>query len=206
MSNDFGSRPRVPPSCASDFVPSARLPQLHVIVYDLEIQQGPDEVGGWENVRRGEAGVSCVVLYDSETGRFHTYDEFDLEECIAHMNQADVLVSFNGLEFDTPILQSITGLDILPRQYDILHEVWRALTSRTKGYKLSDICGRLGLGSKNFSGETAVQLYQSGRFGKLFSYCINDVHLTRRLADFIGQEGYVLTPDGERLELPKVVD
>jgi hypothetical protein len=189
-----------------DTVPSARLPKLRAIVYDLEIQEPPESVGGWENVRRGEAGVSCVVLYDSSTKRFHTYDEFGLEDCIAHMNQADVLVSFNGLEFDTPILQSITGLDIYPRQYDILHEVWKALPTRTKGYKLSDICGRLGLGEKNFTGETAVKLYQSGRFGRLFDYCISDVHLTRTLARFITEHGYVLTPEGDHLELPKVMD
>ena len=201
-----GAIPRVPPPCASDLLPSRAPPKLRFIVYDLEIQEEPEEAGGWENVRRGGAGVSCVVLYDSYTKRHHTYDEFDLESCIEHMNKADVLVSFNGIEFDTPILQTVTGLDIFPRQYDILHEVWSALHSRVKGYRLSDICRRLGLGEKEFSGETAVQLYKKGRFGRLFDYCIKDVHLTHQLARWIWKHGYILTPEGEPLELPRVTD
>ena len=177
----------------------------HVIVYDTEIKTDPTQhPGGFEAAKRGECGISCVVLYDNEDGRFHTYDEHDLEECMAHMNTADVLVSFNGLEFDTPLLQSVTGEDIWPQQYDILHEIWKALGTRVKGYKLGDVCGRLGLGAKIADGHRATELYAEGRFGKLFNYCINDVHITRMLARFIQKYGHVLTPDGEILPLPKI--
>lgn len=178
---------------------------LHAIVYDLEIQKQPDEcMGGWEGVRRGEAGISCVVLYDNHTDRFHVYDEYDLEDCVKHLNSADILVSFNGIAFDTPILQSIVGQDVLPEQYDILAEVWSALPTRTKGYKLGDICSRLGLGEKVNNGSSAIELYANGRFGKLFDYCCQDVALTRDLARHIGRHGYIISPDGEYLQLPRI--
>jgi len=186
----------------SDFGSSSGAP--HTITYDLEIQLDPEAVGGWENVRHGDAGVSCVVLHDNRTDRFHIYDEHDLEECMAHLNSADVLVSFNGIEFDTPILQSITGSDVLPHQYDILHEVWKALPTRVKGYKLEDICVRLMLGQKNGDGTSATKLYRERRFGRLFDYCLNDVALTCKLVRFINQYGYILTPDHGRLELPRI--
>jgi uncharacterized protein YprB with RNaseH-like and TPR domain len=121
-----------------------------------------------------------------------------------HLNDADILVSFNGIEFDTPILQSVTGLDLLPEQYDILHEIWKALMNRVKGYKLNDICVRLGLGEKVDNGASAIQLYHDGEFATLYAYCRQDVWLTKRLMDFINRYGYIITPDGEYLELPRL--
>lgn len=177
---------------------------MRTLFWDIEIRLSPDEVpDGWEGARRGECGVSCVAIYDSETGRFHVYDEHDLERCVEHLNEAELLVGFNTLEFDTPALQGAAGLDIFPDQYDILHEVWKALGTRVKGYKLDDICQRLDLGRKNSNGEFATQLYRKGRFGRLFDYCIQDVHLTKSLSNYIEENGYITGPDGQFLHLPR---
>lgn len=176
---------------------------MRTIVWDCEIKLSPDEVpDGWEGARRGECGISCVALLDSESGRFHVYDEHGLEQCVEHLNEAELLVGFNTLEFDTPALQGAAGLDIFPDQYDILHEVWKALGTRVKGYKLDDICQRAGLGQKNSNGEYATVLYRKQHFGRLFDYCINDVHLTRKLSNFIAREGYIPDHNGNRLYLP----
>ena len=175
---------------------------MKVLTWDLEIATPVEEViGGWEGVRRGDAGISCLCLYDTTSGRVHVYDENDLEEGMAHLNEADLLVGFNTTGFDTPIMESVTGYTLSPAQYDILLEVWRALPSRQKGYKLANICERLQLGRKAQTGESAPNLYRTGRMGKLIDYCIQDVHLTRKLANWINTEGYILTPDGEPLEV-----
>ena len=85
-----------------------------VITWDIEIMIGPDEhPDGWEGARRGECGVSCVSLYDTSTGRFHVYDEHDLEDCAAHLTSADLLVGFNTIEFDTPAFQGTVGIVVL---------------------------------------------------------------------------------------------
>jgi DEAD/DEAH box helicase domain-containing protein len=178
---------------------------VRVITFDLEIKEHPDScMGGWEGVRRGEAGVSCVAVHDSAIDRTFIYNEHDLEECVGHLNDADMLCSFNGREFDVPILQSITGADILSNHYDILQEIWRALPNRTKGYKLDDICKRLGVGEKNSNGASAIELYRDGDFRTLYSYCRNDVALTRKVARFIDANGYIISPDGEYLQLPRI--
>ena len=173
---------------------------MRVLTWDLEIATPADEVpGGWEAVRRGDAGVSCICMYDTETRRVHVYDEHDLEEAMAHLNEADLLVGFNSTGFDTPIMESVTGWTLNPAQYDILTEVWRALPNRQKGYKLAEICGRLELGHKVRTGDSAPNLYRDGKMGKLIDYCINDVHITRSLANWINTEGYILTPEYEQL-------
>lgn len=188
---------------------------MRIISYDTEIMSSIDEtIDGWDGARRGDAGISCAVLYDTSTRRSHIYcagpwhpdyhmrdlwDPKDLDALLSHLNSADLLIGFNNIAFDTPALQGFTESDILPQQYDILHEVWAGLGGRRyKGFGLDALCTRLGLGSKNGeNGESAPLLYKSGRFGRLIDYCTNDVHLTRRLANYIHQHGYVTTPEGE---------
>jgi hypothetical protein len=178
------------------------------IIWDLEIALPVEEIpGGWDAVRRGEAGISCVCLYDTITERYHTYDQHTLVECMLHLNSADVLIGFNTKGFDTPVIESITGYSVNVDQYDILEEIWRALPSKTKGYKLKQLCERLDIGTKVVTGESAPTLFRTGQFGKLFDYCINDVHLTRKLARWINDNGYVLGPENEPIEVnPPGVD
>jgi DEAD/DEAH box helicase domain-containing protein len=181
---------------------------MSIITWDLEIAKSVDEVhGGWEAVRRGDAGISCVCLYDTDSGRYHTYDDNDLADAMLHLNSADILVGFNTKGFDTPVIESVTGYSIAADQYDILEEIWAGLQTRTKGYKLKQVCERLEIGTKVITGDSAPNLYQTGRMGKLFDYCINDVHLTRKLAQWINNTGYILSPENEPIEVnPPGVD
>lgn len=173
-----------------------------LIVWDLEIAIPVEEVpGGWDAVRRGGAGVSCICLYDTASDRYHCYDAFTLPEAIDHLNEADLLIGFNTISFDTPIMESLTDATLMPPQFDILNEIWSVLPTRTKGYKLAQLCDRLGLGTKSRTGASAPDLYRTGQFGRLIDYCMNDVALTRRLANFMEREGHVLTPDGEPLHV-----
>ncbi len=175
-----------------------------IITWDLEIAIPVEEVpGGWDAVRHGAAGISTLCLHDTRTGRYHVYDEHTLSECIDHMNSADLLIGFNTIGFDTPVLECLTETTLIAPQYDILSEIWKALPSKTKGFKLSDVCLRLGLGSKSRTGASAPELLRAGHFGTLVDYCINDVHLTRKLANHIERMGYILTPDGDPLELSR---
>jgi len=178
----------------------------------FEIEEIPS---GWDGARRGEAGISCVCLYDTSTERYHVYaakpfdednemglwNRQDLDDCVSHLNSADLLIGFNTISFDTPALQAVSECDILPTQYDILAETWRALGNRRKGFRLNELCLRHGLGQKSETGESAPKLYKSGRHGRLIDYCVNDVHLTLKLAQHIQRHGYIETPEGDQLVL-----
>ena len=177
------------------------------MVFDLEIISSPTaHPEGWEGARRGECGVSCVAVYDSQADHVFLFNEWDIEDCVEFLNKADLLISFNGRDFDTPCLESVSGMTICPQQFDILQEAWRALGKRQKGYRLGEICGRLELGEKTADGKRATDMYKEGDFKHLYSYCRNDVTLTRRLADFIVLNGYILTPEGEELPLPRPME
>lgn len=181
---------------------------MRVITWDLEIAepvpQGRDGKLDWNVAKRGECGVSSVALYDTDTERFHVYDPLSMERCIDHLNKADLLVGFNSVEFDYPCLTGYTGLPVYPPHYDILQDIWDALGPGNRGHGvwgLGAVCERtLGL-QKNFSGAGAPQLYAEGRYAELFDYNINDVHITRRLANYIHTNGCVLRPNGQSLKL-----
>jgi uncharacterized protein YprB with RNaseH-like and TPR domain len=173
---------------------------LKIITFDMEIAIPVEElIGGWSDARVGAAGVSCVCLHDTDTDRYHVYDEFTIEKCIDHLNSADLLVSFNGKGFDVPALEGTTGLEIFADHYDILDQVWQALGKRQKGWKLGEIAPRTIKLEKSSTGEHAPVLYRQQRFGELVDYCINDVHITKKLFDHILMVGSVIDPNGGEL-------
>lgn len=180
---------------------------MHTVVFDLEIATPIEELpGGWNDARQGEAGVACVCLWDSNTERFHVYDSHSIEKCIEHLNSAELIVSFNGRNFDVPALEGFSGLEIYAEHYDILDEIWKAAGKKVKGYRLGEVAPRtIGLG-KDDLGAGAPILYRQGRHGELIDYCINDVHITKELFEFIREHGYVISPDPDTalfLEQPK---
>mgnify|MGYP001593743352 CR=1 FL=1 len=178
---------------------------MGIICYDIEIAE--EVQGDWDAAKRGEKGVSSVVLYDSDTERYHLYDENTIDECMDHLNSADLLVGFNCEEFDKPCLQGYTGTLIIRPQFDILLSIWQALGGRrTKGWRLDNVCERTLNLRKNGNGESAPKLYAEGRFGELFDYNLNDVFLTRKLFNHIVAYGTVVGPDGLPLQLVEYPD
>lgn len=177
-----------------------------ILVWDLEIERPIANRNGkpdWVGARNGKYGISVVAVYDNHTGRQHLYDKNQLQAAVEHLNCADVLVGFNTIDFDTPCLQALSGEEIVASHYDILDEIWKALRTRQKGYRLGDIASRtLGL-HKSGEGESAPQLVAQGRWAELHDYCMNDVHLTRELYNHIVAFGSICDINGEQLELPR---
>lgn len=175
---------------------------LRTIVFDIETKKLADEVGGWANLKRGAGGISVLVLWDSTTGRYHIYDETTLEEAADHLEEADVVLSFNGEKFDREVIEGILGRRLCLRQhFDLLLMIWDALPCRQKGHTLGDV-GERTLNSKK-SGESimAPALFNQGRFAELHDYCLADVHLTLRLFRFVQKEGGVIGINGNLLTL-----
>ena len=182
---------------------------MKVITYDHEIAKPiPEDEDGnanWDAAKQGKCGVSVVCLFDTSTSRYHVYDQHTIRECILHLNDADMLIGYNSIEFDTPALSAVAKAPIAAPQFDVLKGIWRALKRDGKshgGYRLGEVCERtLGL-KKTLDGPRAPSLFASGRWGELVDYCINDVHLTRMLHNHIVEERYIVKPDGSRLALP----
>ncbi|MFN2289772.1 MAG: helicase, partial [Anaerolineae bacterium] len=71
---------------------------MNIVYFDLETQRTFDEVGGRHNIRK--LGLSVAVTYSTAAGAFHHYTEDLVDELIAELRAADLVVGFNVLRFD----------------------------------------------------------------------------------------------------------
>lgn len=152
--------------------------------------------------RRGELGISVVCTYSFTEDSYKFWDDHNLEDLPDYLLSHDVLVSFNGIGFDIPCLSGYMAQGIpLNGHYDILAEIWNAVEESQryqKGWGLGPTCERtLGL-SKTGKGDACHELVAAGRWAELYSYCLNDVALTKKLFQHIMATGYVISPDGDR--------
>lgn len=176
---------------------------MKIVFFDTEIRLSVEEVGGWYAASHGEAGMSAAVTILYEEGRqtIHLWDDHKAEALAMYLEEADLVVTFNGQDFDLPLIAALAGREIqLTEHYDICKVVRKAAKQR-KGYKLNDICIRtLGRG-KTGEGAMAPTLAAQGRWAELFEYCLRDVELTRDLFWYIVVNKFILDTSGEPLFL-----
>lgn len=171
---------------------------MTIVVMDLEVET---PVSNWDDARSGKNGVSVMCIQDLNTGILAFYGGQTLEHGAVHLEEADQIVTFNGIGFDVPCLEGVLGRSLRLRDhYDIYAELKVHFgEERVKGTGLGPTCERtLGL-SKLQTGERAPVLYQQGRFPELYTYCAHDVYLTSVLFTHIMGFGYVIGPDGDKI-------
>lgn len=184
---------------------------MHIVVYDIEnlkhASKNPKRKLGevsWDEARLGLAGISAVCLWDNLTGRPHLYDRHTMRACVEHLNNADLNVGWNSVEFDKPAIEGFTKLLLHSEQLDIRQHVIKAVGDKyALGYRLGEVCHRTIGKEKSGDGIGAPRLAQDGRWAELFDYNINDVWLTRLLHNHIVENGWIITPTGKPLTIKK---
>lgn len=179
--------------------------QFKVLTLDIETRKLASEVGGWPRLLAGAGGISALVIHDSDTGRFHCFNDDTIKLAAEMIEQPDtVICTFNGRKFDLPVIESVLGRSlVVPHHFDLLALIWTALTpgEPKQANSLCEVAQRtLGVGK---TGESALApaLAEKGLWLTLFRYCKKDVDLTRRLFDFARQHGGVISHTGEILNL-----
>ena len=105
--------------------------ERRIIFFDLETQRTFQEVGGRHNI--SGLGLAAAVTYDSSSGEYHSYNEDEVEELVAELAGADLVVGFNVKNFDYQVLRPYTDypLHTIPTA-DMLQDIYREL-----GFRLS---------------------------------------------------------------------
>ena len=161
----------------------------HIVVFDLETMRSAAEVGGWNKAFL--MGMSVGIVWDNRTDQYSTYLEKDVEDLIAHLQRADLVVGFNIIGFDYTVLKGYNSkfdfnqLNTL----DILREIHQQLK-----YRVSlDSLARETLDSpKSADGLQALKWWKQGRIDLITEYCKKDVEVTRRLFEFALENDYLL--------------
>ena len=75
--------------------------------------------------------VSVAVIYDSLEDRFLSFTEDEIDDLLAHLEKADLVVGFNIKSFDYGVLKAYTNKNLLDlTTFDILEDVYQRLGFR----------------------------------------------------------------------------
>jgi hypothetical protein len=191
---------------------------MRVICFDIESRlwasdlDPKDNEHGWELLRAGKGGASAIQVYDTQEEWLYCYDDHESEACARHIETADLLVGFCSENFDLPVMEGLARRRLRIRQhFDIFSAMANACAHRgvktSKGDLKLDRLARQNLGrGKIEHGGNAKQLAKDGKFGKLFRYCGDDVHLTYDLFMKIVDDGGLIGPAGSFYNLPLPVE
>ncbi len=152
-----------------------------IVYFDLETQRTANDAGGWD--RKRDMGMSVGVTFSTRTGAYRIYSEARVQELVAQLLRADLVVGFNVIQFDYEVLMGYTILD-LPHQcrtLDLMVEVEKKL-----GHRLGlDAVATASLGiGKTADGLDAIRWWREGRLLEIAEYCCFDVKCTKLVHEY----------------------
>lgn len=159
---------------------------MRVITFDIETENTFDEVASPEP----EAlDISVVCIHDSETKEITHYFVEDLPKLWPILEKADALVGYNSDHFDIPLLNKYYEGDLTKiKSIDLMSEIKKSLGRRIK---LDDVAEATLGEKKSAHGLQAIVWWRNGERDKVVEYCKQDVNVTRKLYDFILENGFV---------------
>jgi DEAD/DEAH box helicase domain-containing protein len=152
---------------------------MRVITFDLETKNAFQDVGSNDPTA---LDMSVVCIHDSLDDSYKSFLETDLKDLWPILEQADMLVTWNGDHFDIPILNKYYTGDLSKiKSLDLMREVQLILGRRLK----LDTVAEATLGKKKSgNGLEAIEWWKKGEIEKIIYYCIEDVKITRELYDY----------------------
>lgn len=183
------------------------------LIYDIEIKKailGRGEIrltnveycNGWTD--HAGMGISVIGAYDYSEDRYRVFCEDNFNEFVELASRRQVLVTFNGLNFDNKVIQATIPKIVFQDDagdYDILVELWasvglgRQFSPRTHGGFGLDACMKANFGTaKTGNGALAPIWWQQGKIASTIDYCLNDVKGAKDLFDQILATGTLINP------------
>jgi DEAD/DEAH box helicase domain-containing protein len=149
------------------------------ITVDLETKNFFSDVGS--NDPR-DLDISVVCIHDSLDDSYKSFTETQFKNLWPILEQADMLITWNGDHFDIPLLNKYYTGDLSRiKSLDLMKEVQNVLGRRLK----LDTVAEATLGTNKIAhGAEAVEWWQSGEIDKIIEYCIHDVKITKELYDY----------------------
>jgi len=111
-----------------------------IVYFDLETKKSFGDVGGSRN--KANMGVSVAVTFSTKANEYRIYPEGELDALIQQLTRADLVVGFNHIQFDYPVLQGYTILDLESQtvNLDMLLSLEERLGHRIKLDKIAEYC------------------------------------------------------------------
>lgn len=166
--------------------------------FDLETQRSLTDVGR----AKDKLGMSIGVTYSTQDERYRIYGEDEVDALVEQLLKAQLVVGWNHLEFDYPVLQAYTVID-LPSQtvnLDMMLDLHETLGFRLKLDAAAK--GSLGGEGKTADGLDALKWWQQHKktgdpapLMKIAEYCAYDVKVTKGVHEYGVAHGHLKYPD-----------
>lgn len=89
--------------------------------------------------------IWCCVCYNPDTKEFRCFHEGDEQACREYFNEAEQVISFNGIQFDAHVLKKLWDVDIpISKHYDVIVASRLADPKREGGHSLRSFGERTG--------------------------------------------------------------
>ena len=167
---------------------------MRKIILDIETRNSFQEVGKAEPAA---LDISVVCIYDSLTDAYTSYLQEDLNKLWPIIEQADVLITFNGDHFDIPLLDKYYPGDLTRiKSLDLLKEVRKSL-----GHRIG--LGLIAQGTlnkpKGGHGLEAIEWWRKGEIDKIIKYCLEDVKITKEIYEYALLHKKLKYKEGEQI-------
>lgn len=163
---------------------------MRKITFDIETKNLFSDVGSNDPTA---LDISVVCIHDSLNDTYSSFLEKDFPKLWPILEQADMLITFNGDHFDIPLLNKYYTGDLTKiKSLDLLVEVRNSLGRRIKLDTLAE--ATLGK-NKAGHGLEAITWWQNGEIDKIIKYCIEDVRITKELYDYAMKNRKLLYKD-----------
>lgn len=153
----------------------------NIVYFDLETKKSFDEVGGRSKMRY--LGVSLGVTYSTARGGYKVYGENRVDDLIDELRTADLVVGYNIIGFDFPVLQGeneFFDFEQIP-SLDMMLEIQKEAEFRPS----LDSVAHASLGiEKTAEGLQAVKWYREGKIYEIAEYCCYDVKITKLVHEY----------------------
>ncbi len=163
---------------------------MRKITFDIETKNFFSDVGSNDPIA---LDISVVCLHDSLDNQYKSFLEDDFKNLWPILEQADMLITWNGNHFDIPLLNKYYPGDLNKiKSLDLMKEVQGVLGRRLK----LDTVAEATLGRNKIGhGTEAVEWWQKGEIDKLIKYCIEDVAITKEIYDYALKNGLLKYKD-----------
>jgi DEAD/DEAH box helicase domain-containing protein len=149
------------------------------LVFDIETSNTFADVGSHDSTK---LDLALVAVYEKKTDQYTSYVMHELPQLWQLMESVDMLVGFNSISFDLPLLNKYYPGDLSTIPHlDILAEVHAALGRRVGLQVLAEATLKA---KKGGSGLESIQWWKNGEIEKVRKYCIKDVEITKRLFEY----------------------
>ena len=138
--------------------------------------------------------IHCIVARNYSDGKEKVWIGDECKNFGAWSKQIDQFIMHNGVSFDAPILNRLTGSNIkLSQVRDTLIESQLYNPTREGGHSLSSWGQRLGFLKGDYNDFTTFN-------EDMLEYCLRDTELTRKLAHKLSKEGEKFSSKSYELE------